>query len=132
MSTEIVMFNFKKQAVRGFEENGVIWLCAKDVCDRLELSNNRKAMADLAEDEVCMHHVPHPQSENKQLEMLFVSESGLYRLIFKSRKPEAKKFRRWVTHEVLPSLRKTGSYSLSKAPEAELLRELQKINPKKP
>ena len=101
------------------------WFCAKDVCNALEIVNHKYAVSDFDEDEKKI--ILSPSSGGMQ-ETLFVSESGLYRLIFKSRKEQAVLFRRWVTHEVLPSLRKTGSYSLSKAPEAELLREIQRLN----
>lgn len=125
MEYEISTFLFEQKQVRGFQQEEESWFCAKDVCNALEIVNHKHAVSDFDEDEKKI--ILSPSSGGMQ-ETLFVSESGLYRLIFKSRKEQAVLFRRWVTHEVLPSLRKTGSYSLSKAPEAELLREIQRLN----
>lgn len=95
------------------DEQGDPWFVAKDVCAVLGLSNNRKAVASLDEDE---KGVTISDTLGGEQEMLTVSESGLYSLIFRSRKPEARAFRRWVTGEVLPSLRKTGSYGQPEEP----------------
>jgi hypothetical protein len=84
------------------------WFLAKDVCDSLGLENVTKALYSLDEDEKLT--LPVVRSGQTR-EMNFVNESGLYNLIFQSRKPEAKKFRKWVTSEVLPSIRKTGKYA---------------------
>lgn len=89
------------------DEQGNPWFITKDVCTVLGLSNHRDAVASLDEDEKGVAITDTPGGEQ---EMLTVSESGLYSLIFRSRKPEARAFRRWVTGEVLPALRKTGSY----------------------
>ena len=80
---------------------------ASDVCRVLELGNVSMAVSPLDEDEKGISNVDTLKGSQK---MCVVTESGLYSLIFRSRKPEAKKFRRWVTGEVLPSLRKTGGY----------------------
>lgn len=90
------------------------WVAA-DVCVCLQLSDTSKALETLEPDEKGTKNVRTPGGEQ---EMLTVTEPGLYRLIFKSRKPVAKRFQRWVFHEVLPAIRKTGSYSL-KTHEAE-------------
>ncbi len=79
--------------------------CATDVCKILEHTNPRVAIQMLDEDERCKKSLP------RQGETWFVTESGLYTLIMRSNKPEARKFRKWVTAEVLPSLRKYGVYS---------------------
>jgi prophage antirepressor-like protein len=84
------------------------WVAA-DVCACLQLSDTSKALETLEPDEKGTKNVRTPGGEQ---EMLTVTEPGLYRLIFKSRKPVAKRFQRWVFHEVLPAIRKTGSYSL--------------------
>ncbi|WP_225226021.1 BRO-N domain-containing protein [Komarekiella delphini-convector] len=90
------------------------WVAA-DVCTCLQLSDTSKALETLEPDEKGTKNVRTPGGEQ---EMLTVTEPGLYRLIFKSRKPVAKRFQRWVFHEILPAIRKTGSYSL-KTHEAE-------------
>ena len=95
------------------DEQGNPWFIVKDVCAVLDLSNVTVATSSLDEDErgsVILNTLGGEQ------EMLTVSESGLYSLIFRSRKPEARAFRRWVTGEVLPALRKTGSYGQTAQP----------------
>lgn len=82
--------------------------CAKDLCDVLELTHTTNALASLDQDETMTVKILHA---SKMREMLFVTESGLYALILRSRKPEARKFRKWITSEVLPALRKYGVYS---------------------
>lgn len=83
------------------------WFVAKDVCDALGLANSRKATASLEDDEKRVSLIVTPSGKQ---EMTIVNESGLYNLIFQSRKPEAKRFRKWVTAEVLPTIRKYGQY----------------------
>ena len=85
--------------------NQIPYFVAKDVCDELSIVNNRDAMNRLDDDEKATSVLPTQFGEK---EMWLVNESGLYHLIFLSRKPEAKVFRRWVTEEVLPTLRRTG------------------------
>lgn len=86
------------------------WFVAKDVCDCLDLSNSRKALSRLEDDE---KGVTLSDTLGGKQEMATVNEYGLYSLVLSSRKPEAKEFKRWITHEVLPSLRKYGTYSLN-------------------
>jgi len=98
------------------------WFVAKDVCDILELGNPRSSLALLDADEKDVHSMDTPGGKQ---EMTIISEPGLYSLILRSRKPEAKAFKRWVTHEVIPSIRKTGGYLMAKpddTPEAILAR----------
>lgn len=83
------------------------WFVAKDVCDALGLANSRKATTSLDDDEKRVSPVVTPSGE--QL-MTIINESGLYNLIFQSRKPEARAFRKWVTGEVLPAIRRTGVF----------------------
>lgn len=109
MNTEIQSFNFNDTSLRTLsDENGDPWFIAKDVCDILGLENSRKATAELDPDEKNTVTISDgiPGNPNKTI----VNEPGLYRLIMRSRKPEAKEFQRWVTHEVLPTIRKTGGY----------------------
>lgn len=88
------------------------WFVAKDACDCLELTNVSKACQTLDEDEKGITKV---YTLGGSQDMMLISESGLYTLIMRSNKPEAKVFRKWVTSEVLPSIRKTGSYSVAQA-----------------
>ncbi|MBQ3455943.1 MAG: Bro-N domain-containing protein, partial [Synergistaceae bacterium] len=92
---------------RTVEVNGEVWFVAKDVCDILEIQNVTQAVQNLDEDERSMHYI------GRQGEANIISEAGLYKLIFNSRKPEAKEFTRWVTHEVLPTLHRTGTFSIN-------------------
>jgi prophage antirepressor-like protein len=87
--------------------NNEPWFVAKDVCDALNLSNVTESLRGLDEDEKLTSAV---LRAGQNREMNLVNESGLYSLIFQSRKPEAKSFRKWVTSEVLPAIRKTGAY----------------------
>lgn len=94
-------------AVRVVERDGEPWFVARDVCECLELGNPRTSIALLDEDEKGVHTMDTPGG---QQEMSIVSEAGLYSLILRSRKPEAKAFKRWITHEVLPAIRRHGAY----------------------
>ena len=100
-------------SVRVVMHNGEPWFVAKDVCDCLELTNTAQTISYLDDDEkgVTTNYTPGGKQE-----MSMISEAGLYSLILRSRKPEAKAFKRWVTHDILPSIRKTGSYSAPSAP----------------
>lgn len=80
------------------DEQGQPWFVANDVCGALELSNPRSSLALLDEDEKGVHSVDTLGGEQQ---MVTVNEAGLYTLVLKSRKPEAKAFKRWITHEVL-------------------------------
>lgn len=90
--------------------DGEPWFVGKDVCDLLGLVNSRKSLQALDEDE---KGVTNGYTLGGNQELTIINESGLYHLIFISRKPEAKVIRRWVTGTVLPSIRRTGSYSVS-------------------
>ena len=113
MTNEIVKksFVFNSTQIRTAIIDGEPWFVAKDVCEVLGIANSRDAVADLEQNELASVKAT---SGGQRREMNVVSESGLYVLIFKSRKPEAKAFRRWVTSEVLPTLRKTGKYEMQK------------------
>lgn len=100
--------------VRTVEKDGEMWFVAKDVCDILEHTNARKAVKSLDDDEKSSVTISYGTSKlGGNPNMVIVNEPGLYKLIFKSRKTEAKNFTRWVTHEVLPSIRKTGAYAVN-------------------
>jgi len=94
-------------AVRMVEHAGDWWFVAKDVCDVLDLGNPRSSLSTLDGDEKGVHTIDTPGGRQ---EMTVINESGLYSLILRSRKPEAKKFKKWVVSEVLPSVRKHGVY----------------------
>lgn len=88
-------------------DDGEIWFVAKDVCDALELKNHRTSLASLDDDEKNTVHIVDGTPGNPNVSI--INESGLYSLVLRSRKPEAKKFKKWVTSEVLPSIRKHGA-----------------------
>ena len=103
-------FGFGDQLVRVIDRQGAAWFIANDVCRALELANPRDAVKKLDDDEkgvVSSDTLGGPQ------EATIISESGVYTLIFKSRKPSAVAFRKWVTADVLPTLRRTGQYDMS-------------------
>lgn len=104
---ELTAFSFDNKQVRTLSINGEPWFMANDVCRILEHSNSRKAIQKLDEDEKLMYLIV---TSGQGRNVNFVNESGLYNLIFQSRKLEARRFRKWVTSEVLPSIRKNGCY----------------------
>lgn len=108
MSAIQIFQNDRFGEVRVTEVNGEPMFAATDVCNVLGYSNPSKAISD---------HVDEDERYNQSLErggnMLFITESGLYSIILRSNKPNAKPFRKWVTSEVLPSIRKTGSYTMA-------------------
>lgn len=97
--------NFGK--VRVVEQGGEPWFVGKDVCDALELGNSRQALTRLENDEKA-DVILNDGSQNRKMNI--VNEYGLYNLVLASRKPEAKAFKRWITHEVIPAIRKHGAY----------------------
>lgn len=107
------------RAVRG--EDGEPMFVAKDVCVALEVKNSRDALARLDDDEKGVVLTDTPGGEQQ---MQAVNEAGLYVLVLSSRKPEAKAFKRWVTHEVLPALRREGGYMVARdeTPEQTMAR----------
>lgn len=104
------VFDFKGTQVRTAQnDKGEPMFIAKDVCEVLGISDHRQAVDALDDDEKGTgYNVPTPSGPQN---MTAVTESGLYTLIFKSRKAEAKSFRKWITAEVIPAIRKTGSYT---------------------
>lgn len=98
------------QPVRFVPIEGEPWWVALDVAAVLELGNVHSSLALLDDDEKGFHSVETPGGPQQ---LAVVNEPGLYSLILRSRKPQAKAFKRWITHEVLPSIRKTGSYSVA-------------------
>lgn len=101
------LFDSTNQVVRTCFINEEPYFCAKDVCDILYVKNSRKALVELDDDEKGVSLLVTPSGKQN---MSVVNESGLYHLIFRSRKPQAKSFRKWVTSEVIPSIRRHGIY----------------------
>ena len=122
---ELKTWTFSGSEVRTVEVNGEPWWVLKDVCTVLEIKNHKEVPDRLEPDEVGRFDVPHPQNPAKPLEMVFINESGLYSVILRSDKPQARPFRRWVTGEVLPCIRKTGGYSVRKPVSDVQLRKLE-------
>lgn len=104
--------------VRTVMVDGEPWFVAKDVCDALEIQNVTQALERLDNDERSMFNI------GRQGETNVINEPGLYTLILGSRKPEARAFKRWITHEVLPALRRTGEYSIGHGRITAALEEL--------
>ena len=119
MKSEVQVFSFEDNNVRTqMDGAGQPWFNANDICKALELTNPHKAVADHVDEDDLTKFDTHDRLGRKQ-PTNFISEAGVYALIMGSTKPEAKKFKRWVTHEVLPTLRKTGAYTIEKKkPEA--------------
>lgn len=105
---ELQNFNFSGQDVRIITINDEPWFVGKDVADIIGYSNSRKALSDHVDDED--KGVTKSDTLGGNQNITIINESGLYSLILKSKKPEAKQFKRWVTSEVLPTIRKHGTY----------------------
>lgn len=103
-------FSATSQEVRSLLIENEPWVVAKDICDILDLSDVNKALEKLDEDEKLTRKI-FVSGQNRK--MWLVNESGLYALIMRSNKPEAKTFRKWVTSEVLPAIRKKGIYAMN-------------------
>lgn len=111
------VFSYEGKQVRTVLIDERPWFVAKDVCDVLTLTNPTEAVRALDDDEKSTLRISEGGPEAN-----IISEAGLYSLIIRSNKPEARAFKRWVTHEILPAIRKTGSYSLVPRTFAEALR----------
>lgn len=101
---ELMIFKYQNNEVRTIEINGEPWFVLKDVCEILDLTNPTMVADRLDEDERAKFNL------GRQGESNIINESGLYKVIFQSKKPEAKQFTTWVTSDVLPRIRKTGGY----------------------
>jgi len=107
MNSELQVFSYEGNEVRTVQRNGEPWWVLRDVCDILEIGNSRDVTARLDDDEKGVDII---DTLGGKQELTIISESGLYNVILLSRKPEAKNFKRWVTHEVLPTIRRHGAY----------------------
>ena len=105
------LFNYEGQELRTITKDCEPWFVAMDVCGILGLGNTSQAISRLDDDEV--RDLISNDTTGRPQNMSWVNEPGLYSLILGSRKPEAKAFKRWITHDVLPSIHKTGSYSVN-------------------
>lgn len=120
MKSEIIPYLFEDNIVRTVTQEGEPWFVASDVCLILGIEKHRDALSRLEDDErgsVLVDTLGGPQG------MGAINESGLYALIFKSRKPEARRFRKWVTADVLPAIRRTGTYGTNHKIYLDLLRD---------
>lgn len=122
MNNELQLFDFENNQIRVLKINNEPWFVGKDLTDILGYSNSRKALKDHVDKEdqqiltsrnVTLENIP-----NRGLTA--VNESGMFSLVLSSQLPNAKKFKHWVTSEVLPAIRKTGSYQLPQTPEERL------------
>lgn len=118
---EVQLFNFENHDVRSFLINSEPWFVGKDVADVLGYSNSRKAMADHVDDEDKKDGVTIRDAIGRNQKAVAINESGLYSLVLSSKLPSAKKFKRWITSEVLPTLRKTGQYQVKELSGPELM-----------
>lgn len=118
MKNNIVAFNYEEQQVRTIEKNSEPWFVGKDVADILGYTDTAQAVRKHIDDED--KGVVEMTTPGGKQNMVIINESGLYSLILSSKLPTAKKFKRWVTSEVLPSLRKTGEYKITPAQQNRL------------
>lgn len=120
MNNKLTVFNNADFGeIRTLEENGTVLFCGTDVAKALGYSNPSKSVNDHCR-YLTKRYVPHPQASDKTLEMLFIPEGDVYRLIARSKLPTAERFESWVFDEVLPSIRKTGEYVTPKAQQKRL------------
>lgn len=116
---ELQIFNYNGNEVRTIQKDGEPWWVLKDVCEVLDISQAVRVAERLDEDEVSQTHIT--DSLGRQQSTYIINESGLYNVILRSDKPEAKPFRKWVTSEVLPSIRKHGAYMTPETLEQAIL-----------
>jgi prophage antirepressor-like protein len=118
MNQELMIRQFKNQNIRLFQDNqGGTWFCLKDVCDTLDIKNSRHVLSRIQSKDVATNDTP---TDGGVQALTYVSEAGLWDAILDSRKPIAKEFRYWVVSEVLPSIRKTGTYSVTPKPDLSI------------
>lgn len=123
------MFNYQDgQQVRTISIESKPWFVLKDVCNILEITNVTETLKRLEEDEFSTTEVI--DSIGRSQEVYIVNEYGLYSLVMTSRKKQAKEFKRWVTHDVLPSIRQTGSYVQVTNEQPELLQKVNELENK--
>jgi hypothetical protein len=119
--SDLIPFEFGSKPLRALNINGEPWFIAADVCETLAFAHPSSSLRRLDDDEKGVHTT---HTLGGPQEMTIINEAGLYSLILASRKPEAKRLKKWVTSEVLPAIRKTGTYTLEPQPAS---RELPRI-----
>ena len=129
MKTEIQIFKHEQfgEIRTMVDEKGEPWFVGKDVARRLGYINHRKALRDHVDEEDRKHGVTIRDSIGRDQEATFINESGLYSLILASKLPQAKAFKRWVTSEVLPQIRKTGGYIPTRDAQGRQLSEQEVV-----
>lgn len=110
MTTALALFNFEGHDIRISDREGNLWFVAKDVCNILEIKNTPDTVAKCVDEDEKGVEIIYTKAGKR--EVLMISEPGFYKLVARSNKPQAKKFDRWVRHEVLPQIRKTGGYGV--------------------
>jgi prophage antirepressor-like protein len=115
---ELTIFTYNDNEVRTVQQGGETWFVLKDVCQVLDLGSPHKVAERLDVDE--RNQIPVTDSLGRPQETTIINESGLYNVILRSDKPEAKPFRKWVTSEVLPSIRKHGAYMTQETLQAAI------------
>ena len=110
MNSELQVFDYKGAVVRTVDKDGEVWFVAKDVADILEIQNSNDTVRKMLDDDE--KGIEKIYTHGGLQDMTVISEAGVYSLVFRSNKPEAKAFSRWVRHDVLPQIRKTGGYSI--------------------
>ena len=122
---DLQVFNYNSNEIRTVQQDGEPWFVLKDVCTVLELSDTNKTAERLDPDELTRIKLV---SGGQEREMYIINESGLYHVILRSDKPQAVPFRKWVTSEALPSIRKHGAYMTPETLEAAILNPDTMIN----
>jgi prophage antirepressor-like protein len=108
VTADLQLFNFEHKPIRVVVVDGEPQFVARDICNAIDLQNMSMALTRLDDDEKGVNQIDTPGGVQQ---VATITESGLYSLVLRSDKKEAAKFRRWVTHKVLPEIRRTGSYS---------------------
>ena len=116
---ELQVFSFESNSVRALERDGQAWFVAKDAAKTLGYKNPRDAISKHVDEED--KEVAKCDTLGGKQDIAIINESGLYSLVLSSKLPSAKKFKRWVTSEVLPALRKTGQYQVKELSGSELM-----------
>ena len=117
MRMDIIPFEYESNEIRVIQDDhDDLWWVVSDICEILGLSNASEAIRGLDDDEKSTLRISEGGPERN-----IINEAGLYSLIIRSNKPDAKKFKRWITHEVLPSIRKTGKYEIEGLSEIDLI-----------
>lgn len=126
MNNLTVFSNEQFGQVRTIDEGGKVLFCGKDIAGALGYADTVNALKQHCR-WVVKRHLPHPQSPDKQIELAFIPEGDVYRLITHSKLPAAERFEKWVFEEVLPSIRRTGAYSVPALTPSELLLQQAQI-----